>query len=119
MVAVHEQEDDPMRFADMVDPTKSLIPKLGILGIELDEKTVAMLPDLRRKYGIVVAARAGDSAYSGDVLQPGDVIYSVNTQPVTSVDALRMTVDALKESDPLVLQVERAGKLLFVAFEMP
>ena len=117
-VAVEEREDDPQRFADMVDPDKSLIPKLGILGIELDAKIVEMLPGLRKKYGIVVAARAGESAYTGDGLQLGDVIYSVNTQPVTSVDALRAALDALKEADALVLQVERMGKLLYLTMTM-
>jgi hypothetical protein len=50
----------------------------------------------------VVAARCGDSPYSGDSLVLGDVIYSVNT-PVTSVQALRAALDALKETDPLVM----------------
>ncbi len=36
-----------------------------------------MLPDLRKKYGVVVAARAAGSAYS-TTLDPGDVIYAVN-----------------------------------------
>lgn len=118
MVPVKEQEDDPQRFADMVDPEKNRINRLGILGIELDAKIVDMLPGLRRKYGVVVAARAGESAYSGDSLQLGDVIYSVNTQPVTSVEALRAALDALQETDPLVMQVEREGKLLYVTMTM-
>ncbi len=113
-VPVQEREDDPQRFADMVDPVKNTVPKLGILGIEIDRKIAEMLPDLRKKYGVVVAARYGDSPYSGDSLQLGDVIYSVNTTPVTSVQALRAALDALKETDPLVLQVERGSRLLYV-----
>ena len=113
-VAVQEREDDPQRFADMVDPAKNTVLKLGILGIEIDRRVAEMLPDLRKKYGVVVAARAGESPYTGDSLQLGDVIYSVNTTPVTSVDALRSALDALKETDPLVMQVERSGKLRYV-----
>ena len=113
-VPVTEREDDPMRFADMVDPTKNLVPKLGILGISIDERIASLLPDLRNSYGVVVAARGGDTPYTGDILQPGDVIYSVNTQPVSSVDALRMAIDALKDTDPVVLQVEREGRLLYI-----
>jgi serine protease Do len=113
-VAVTEREDDPMRFADMVDPTKNVVPKLGILGIDIDKKVAEMLPDLRKKYGVVVAARGGESQYSGDALQLGDVIYSVNTEPVTTVDALRKILDTFKESEPLVLQVEREGKLRYL-----
>ena len=113
-VPVTEREDDPMRFADLVDPTKNLVPKLGILGISIDAKISALLPDLRNSFGVVVAAKGGDTAYTGDSLQPGDVIYSVNTEPVSSVEALRMAIDALKDTDPLVLQVERESKLLYI-----
>ena len=63
---------------------------------------------------MVVAARYGDSPYSGDSLVLGDAIYSVNTAPVTSVQALRAALEALKETDPLVMQVERRGRLLLV-----
>jgi serine protease Do len=113
-VPVSEREDDPMRFADMVDPAKNLVPKLGILGITIDARISSMLPDLRNSYGVVVAARGGDSAYTGDNLQLGDVIYSVNTEPVSSVDALRSALDALKDTDPVVLQVERESRLLYI-----
>ena len=113
-VPVRDQEDDPERFADMVDPVKNLVPKLGILGIAIDQQLVAMLPGLRKPYGVVVAAQGGDSPYTGDSLKLGDVIYSVNTGPVTTVDALRSAIDGLHETDPLVLQVERNGKLLYL-----
>ena len=113
-VAVTEREDDPQRFADMVDPANNLVPKLGILGVDIDKKIAEMLPDLRKKYGVVVAARSGESVYSGDALRLGDVIYAVNTEPVTSVDALRKILDTLKDTDPLVLQVERDGKLRYL-----
>jgi serine protease Do len=113
-VAVTQREDDPQRFADMVDPAKNVVLKLGILGIAIDAKISEMLPDLRNSYGVVVAARGGDSPYTGDSLQLGDVIYSVNTEPVSSVEALRAFVDALKDTEPLVLQVERNGRLLYI-----
>jgi len=113
-VPIAERKDDPQRFADMVDPTKNLVPKLGILGIAIDKKVAEMFPELRNSYGIVVAATGGDSPYSGDSLQLGDVIYSVNTEMVTSVEALRTAIDNLKDTDPLVLQVERGGRLLYL-----
>lgn len=59
-----------------------------------------MLPELRKKYGVVVAARYGDSPYSGDSLVLGDVIYSVNTTPVTSVQALRAALTPLRKPIP-------------------
>jgi serine protease Do len=117
-VAVAARDDDPQRFADMVDPAKNLVPKLGILGIDIDRTIAEMLPELRKKYGVVVAAVAGDSPYSGDALKPGDVIYALNTQPVTTVAALRMGLDQVKDTDPVVLQVEREGQLLYVTLEI-
>jgi serine protease Do len=117
-VPVANREDDPQRFADMVDPQKNLVPKLGVLGIAIDKRLAAMLPDLRNQYGIVVAARAGDSPYGGDVLSLGDVIYSVNTVPVTTIAALNQALDVLKDNDALVLQVERDGRLMYISLEM-
>jgi S1-C subfamily serine protease len=113
-----ERHLDPLRFADMADPTKNLVRRLGILGIDVDQNVAALLPDLRKHYGVVVAARGGDSPYSGDDLQLGDVIYSVNNAPVTDVASLRKSLDELKPTDPLVLQVERDGKLMYVTLEI-
>ncbi len=117
-VAVAKRDDDPQRFADMVDPLKNLVPKLGILGIGIDKQLAELLPDLRNPYGVVVAARAGDSPYGGDTLSLGDVIYSVNSVAVTNVQALNQAIDALKDTEPLVLQVERDGRLMYVTMEI-
>ena len=118
VAVVDRDEDDPQRFANLVDPEKNLVPKLGILGIDIDQTVAPLLPDLRKKYGVVVAAHSGESAYSGDALLPGDVIYAINTAPVSSVAILRAAVDKLKDTEPAVLQVEREGRLMFVTLEI-
>ena len=117
-VSVTAENDDPMRFADMVDPEKNLIPKLGILGIEIDRRLAAMLPDLRKQYGIVVAARAAGSQTLDVDLQPGDVIYAINNQPTATIAALTAPLGQVKSGDAVVLQIERDGHLMYVAFEM-
>ncbi len=117
-VAVIEREDDPQRFADMVDPQKNLIPQLGVLGIELNQELTEMLPDLRHDYGVVVAARTAAAPYSGGSLLPGDVIYEINRAPVVSLKVLRDTLDSLKGGDEVVLQVERSEKLMYIALEL-
>ncbi|MBZ5592313.1 MAG: trypsin-like peptidase domain-containing protein [Acidobacteriia bacterium] len=116
-VEVIERENDPLRFADMVKPEENVILRLGILGVDISQKVAQMLPDLRKKYGVVVAARAAGSAYS-TVLDPGDVIYAVNGEPVTSVAALRAALDKLKPTDPTVLQIERDGRLMYIDLEL-
>jgi serine protease Do len=116
-VEVIERDDDPLRFADLVNPDENIVLKLGILGIEINQKIALMVPDLRMKYGVVVAARAAGSPYS-TVLAPGDVIYSLNGTPVTSVVALRQALDQLKPNEPTVLQIERDGHLKYLELEL-
>ena len=117
-VPVFERVDDPQRFADMVNPDDNLVPKLAILAIEINEKLSAMLPDLRHEYGIVVAARSANAPYTGGALEPGDVIYELNHTPTVTIKALRAALDAMKSGDPVVLQVERRGKLLYIPIEL-
>ena len=75
-----------------------------------------MLPGLRHEYGVVVAAGASVTDFtSGTGLQAGDVIYSVNNSPVSSVEALRKKVDEFKTGDEVVMQIERSGRLMYVA----
>jgi len=117
-VSVTAQDDDPQRFADLVDPEKNLIPKLGILGVEIDRKLAPMLPDLRKPYGIVVAARAAGAENLDVDLHPGDVIYAINNEPTSTVASLTGALGQMKSGDAVVLQVERDGQLMYVAFEM-
>jgi serine protease Do len=117
-VPVHEREDDPTRFADMVNPEDNLIPQLGILAIELNPKLAGMLGDLRHEYGLVVAARSASAPYSGQSLETGDVIYQINREPTLSVKAMRQTLEAMKAGDPVVLQVERGGRLFYLGLEL-
>jgi serine protease Do len=114
-VKVEEREDDPFRFVDLVKPESNQVPKLGIIGIPISKELNQVLPDTRRPYGIVVAARSGESEYSGQGgLKLGDVIYSVNSVPTATLESLRKAVESLKITDPLVLQIEREGKLMFL-----
>jgi serine protease Do len=115
-VQVMEREDDPMRFADKVDPEKNVIRKLGILAIALTPDLTAMVSDLRHPYGVVVALRSSDAAASG--LEIGDVIYSVNGAPVKTFAELRSAVDGLNQRQAAVLQVQRNDKLRYITIEI-
>jgi len=116
-VAIIEREDDPQRFADMVNPEKNIVVRLGILCIDINQKVAQMLPDLRKPYGVVVAARAAGSPFSSQ-LDPGDVIHALNAEPISSVQALRQALDKRKATDPIVLQIERDGRLMYLDLEL-
>jgi serine protease Do len=116
-VAVIEQDDDPQRFADMVDPVKNQVKRLGILGIEISQEVAALLPDLRKPYGVVIAAKIANSP-NGANLQPGDVIHEINGNPVISIQALREALDNQKRGVPLVLQIERDGQLSYQTLDL-
>jgi serine protease Do len=114
-VTVTEIEGDPSRFMDMVNPQESAVPDLGILGIAVDKKISDLLPELRNPFGVVVAMKASSAKYTGGGgFETGDVIYQVNGTVVTSVQILRRMVAELKPGDPLVVQIERDGKLMFL-----
>jgi len=105
-------------LANLANPDKGLVPRLGILGVDVSEKLRGILPPLRIGYGVVVAARTVEGGASGIALQPGDVIHAMNRSPVESVEGLRQAVLAVKAGEPVVLQIERQGRLNYLAFEM-
>jgi serine protease Do len=105
-------------LADLVDPDKSLVHQLGVLGLSIDESLVKSLDGLRIPSGVLVAARAEDPRAADVWLSAGDVIHSVNGVPVTNLQELRKELDALTAHSSVVLQVERDGLLTFVAFEL-
>ena len=117
-VPMHEREDDPQRFADMVTSEATLVTKLGILAVALEDKIAELLPELRHEYGLVVAARTAAAPYSGSEIETGDVIYEMNRNPALSVKGVRDALDAMKPGDAVVLQVERGGHLLYLALEL-
>ena len=117
-VPVVSKRDDPDRFADMVTPEENMVLRLGLLCIQIDKTLAAMLPDLRNAYGIVVAAGSTRDLTSGTGLQPGDVIYSVDGAPVSTIPALRKKLDEYKPGDAPVFQIERSNRLMFVPVEL-
>jgi serine protease Do len=117
-VPVIDTVDDPQRFADMVNPEDNLIPRLGVLVIAIDKKLGELLPDLRNSYGLVVAAGSTTDLESGAGLQPGDVIYSLNSAPLATVDALKKKLAEFKPGSGIVLQIERSGHLMYVPLEL-
>ncbi|MGD8394862.1 MAG: trypsin-like peptidase domain-containing protein [Candidatus Eiseniibacteriota bacterium] len=114
-VEVIERADDPARFADQVTPDRNLVPELGILALDLDRRIERALGPLRRRSGVVVAAIAADAPFRDSRLLPADVIGALNGEAIASVDELRRRLAAFTTGDPLVLSIERQGRLRFVS----
>jgi len=114
-VAVTEKQDDPERFADLVNPEHNLVPKLAILGITVDDRIRQSL-SLRYSDGVLVAALAGPPQYFGEPLREGDVIHAINRHRIATVEMLRAELDA-RTKEPIVLQIERDGSLMFLVLE--
>ncbi len=110
---------DPMdELMDTINPEDSLVPRLGVLAIDMTPDLRSRLGSLRIPSGVVVVGRAADLIMPDTGLQAGDVIHRVNMSPIDTVDTLRAAVAKLKTGDPVVLQVEREDGLMYVSFEM-
>jgi S1-C subfamily serine protease len=113
-----EQHDHMDELLDAVNPENSLVPRLGVLAIDLTDDLISRLGGLRISSGVVVVGRAADLIMPDTGLQAGDIIHQLNTTHIDSMETLRAGVASLKSGDPVVLQVERDGGLLYVSFEM-
>lgn len=112
-----EHRDHMDEMLDAINTEDSLIPRLGILGIDLNENLRSRL-NLRIPSGVVVLGRAVDLLMPDTGVQAGDIIHQLNQMPIDTMDTLRATVAKLKPGDPVVLQVEREDGLMYVSFEM-
>jgi serine protease Do len=116
-VPVISHTDSMDQISALADPEKNVVRPLGILGIEIDKKVAEMAPELRDPFGIIVAARAAGTG--GEIpLNTGDVIRSLNGEPMTTLDRLRTALAALKPGAPVVLQIQRDERLLYVSFTL-
>jgi serine protease Do len=113
-----EQRDPMDQLFDAADPEKSLVPRLGILAVDITGDLRNQIGTLRLPGGVVVLGRAADLITPDTGLETGDVIHALNTTPITSMDTLRAAVQGLKTGDPVVLQVERSDGLSYLSFEM-
>jgi serine protease Do len=113
-----EHRDQMDQLFDAADPEKNLIPRLGILAIDLTNELRNQVGPLRIASGVIVLGRAADLIMPDTGLQTGDVIHALNTTPITSIDTLRAAVLSLKTGDAVVLQVERSDGLSYLSFEM-
>ena len=117
-VEVDERTDDPSRFASMVTLDANLVSRLGILVLDLDRNMKRLLPALRKDGGVVVASRAAGALPWQNVLEPGDVIYTINRHPISNLEAFKRVVAGLPDGAVVVLQIERSRGLQYITLEL-
>jgi serine protease Do len=118
-VTVAERAQNVDRLGNLIEPGKSLVPQLGILGVDIDASNAQLGQSLRVPFGVVVVGHTKEEDDLPDTgLMTGDTIHFVNDAPVTSVANLRAALDGMKPRSPVVLQVERNGRFRFLGFEL-
>jgi serine protease Do len=94
--------------------------KPGKLGITVENVTPEVRAEmhLRSDGGVLVTeVTPGSSADDGGVL-PGDVIHSINREPVSKAADLLSVLHNLEENSTVMLGIERHGKRLYLAFQL-
>jgi serine protease Do len=117
-IPVVEVNQGIQSLTDLADPEKDAVPQLGIFGIDFTQDVARLLPEPRITSGVLVAGTTADHRAAEIGLETGDMIHSVNAAAVDNLSALRAALSRLNSGDPVVLQIEHNGRLLFRTFEM-
>ena len=117
-VRVAVRPGQPQSVARFVDRQQQLIPRLGILGIAIDDALTNLLPVLRIPNGILVTDATLSAGAPRGLFLPSDVIHAINGQSLSSVEELERVLMPIMRGESVVLQVERAGRLAFVVAEL-
>jgi len=117
-IPVFEMKHSIDSLAELVTSPDSLVSRLGVLAVDMNDRVQSLVGNLRNPSGVVVVARVADFVRVDTGLEAGDVIHSVNQTPIDSLTSLRAALRQIKPREPVVLQVERGGGFQWLAFEM-
>jgi serine protease Do len=113
-----EHRDQMDQLFDAANAEKDIVPRLGILALDLTPELRSRIGTLRIYSGVIVLGRAADLIMPDTGLQTGDVIHALNTTAIPDMATLRTAVLTLRPGDPVVIQVERSDGLMYLSFEM-
>jgi serine protease Do len=111
----HESIED---LADIPGLQKTLVRRLNIFVTDLDAELTPLLHGTRSDSGVLVVAHISGSNGVDTGLETGDIIRSVDRTTLETTSQFEDLVRNFKPGDPVALQVERKGKLQYLAFEM-
>ncbi len=118
-VKVLERQEPDYRFFDMITAERNLVPRIGVLALDLDKDTSRMLPFKPRiAEGVIVAALAADVSLFGESFMPGDILYALNGEKLTKLRDLKKAVKALDYGQIAIFQLERGGMMRYLMMEL-
>jgi serine protease Do len=118
-VQVVERQDPLTRFTKAASPEEHRVDRLGVLVLPLTPEMARLIPRLRHPDGLLIAASDGPMASWGERLEPGDVLYGLDGQRITSLEQLRAVVDGLPPEATVSAHVQRQGRLMYLALGLP
>jgi serine protease Do len=93
---------------------KSAVEKTSRLGVGVADLTAEQKQELELDGGVLVEGAASKAGIS-----KGDVILSINNEPVTSAEQFQKLVDALPAGKSVAVLVQREGNPTFLAIRVP
>jgi serine protease Do len=118
-VPVTRRPRDPENILDPARLSDNIVPRLGFIAVPLSPEVAKLVPPTRRPKGLVIVALTAEGKAASVDLQVGDVLYTLNHKEIDSVQGLRDILAHLPDGAAIALQIERDGKLQYVAFTNP
>ena len=97
---------------------KSSVERTNRLGVSVADLTDEQKQELELDGGVLVQ-RVVDGAASKAGISKGDVILSINNEPVKDVEQFRRLIDALPAGKSVAVLVQREGSPTFLAIRVP
>ncbi len=118
-VTVVERQEPDYRFFDMITAEKNLVPRIGVLCLDLNKDSLKLLPmKPRNSEGVIVAALSATINLFGEHFQPGDILYSLNGEKLSNLRDLKKKTKALEFGEVAVFHLERGGMLRYLIMEL-
>jgi serine protease Do len=97
---------------------KSSVERTNRLGVSVADLTDEQKQELELDGGVLVQ-RVVDGAASKAGISKGDVILSINNEPVKDIEQFRRLIDALPAGKSVAVLVQREGSPTFLAIRVP